>query len=128
MVSLNKVMIIGNVGSEPEMRFAPNGNPVTAFRVATNWVYTTADGERKRETEWFGVVTWGRLAELCNQCLFKGQHVYAEGRLRSRTWASQDGQKHSRAEIVANRVLFLDKRMSTPFPREGTKGAGAETE
>jgi single-strand DNA-binding protein len=127
MVSLNKVMIIGNVGSEPEMRFAPNGNPVTTFRAATNWVYTTADGERKQETEWFGVVTWGRLAELCNQFLAKGQHIYAEGRLRSHTWESQDGQKHSRAEIVANRVLFLDKRTSTPLPEKQVKEAGTET-
>lgn len=128
MVSLNKVMIIGNVGSEPEMRFAPNGNPVTAFRVATNWVHTTTGGERKRETEWFSVVTWGRLAELCNQFLFKGQHVYTEGRLRSRTWESQDGQKHSRAEIVANRVLFLNKHTSKPLPEKGVKEAGTETE
>ena len=85
MASLNKVMIIGNVGGEPEMRFAPNGNPVTSFRVATNRVYTTPEGERKEETEWFTVVTWNRLAEQCNQFLIKGRHVYAEGRLSTRT-------------------------------------------
>jgi len=115
MASLNKVMIIGNIGSEPEMRFTPNGNPVTSFRVATNRVYTTVDGERKEETEWFTVVAWGRLAEQCNQFLTKGQRVYAEGRFRTRTWESQDGQKHYRPEVVANRVLFLERRAAAPL-------------
>ncbi|MBA7486290.1 Single-stranded DNA-binding protein [subsurface metagenome] len=118
MVSLNRVMIIGNLGGEPEMRFTPNGNPVTSFRVATNRVYTTPEGERKEETEWFAIVTWGRLAENCNQFLTKGQRVYAEGRLHTRTWESQDGQKHSRPEIIANRVIFLDRRAADPFPEE----------
>ena len=120
MASLNKVMIIGNVGSEPEMRFTPNGNPVTSFRVATNRMYTTADGERKQETEWFTVVAWNKLAEQCNQFLSKGRLVYAEGRLHTRTWEGQDGQKHYRTEIVANRVSFLDRRAAAPLP-EGTE-------
>ncbi len=118
MASLNKVMIIGNLGSEPEMRFTPNGNPVTSFRVATNRMYTTPDGERRQETEWFAVVAWNKLAEQCNQFLSKGRLVYAEGRLHTRTWESQDGQKHSRAEIVANRVVFLDRQASAPLPEE----------
>jgi len=126
MVSLNKVMIIGNVGGEPEMRFAPNGNPVTSFRVATNRVYTTASGERKQETEWFSVVAWGRLAEQCNQFLTKGQRLYTEGRLRTRTWESQDGQRHYRTEVVANRVLFLDRQPAAPLPEEGSNEAGTE--
>lgn len=109
MANLNKVMIIGNVGSEPEMRFTPNGKPVTSFRVATNRVYTTAEGERKEETEWFGVVAWNKLAEQCNQFLSKGRLVYAEGRLATRTWESQDGQKHYRTEVIAERVIFLDR-------------------
>ncbi len=118
MASLNKVMIIGNLGSEPEMRFTPNGNPVTSFRVATNRMYTTPDGERRQETEWFAVVAWNKLAEQCNQFLSKGRLVYAEGRLHTRTWESQDGQKHSRAEIVANRVVFLDRQASASLPEE----------
>ena len=118
MASLNRVMVIGNVGSDPEMRFTPGGNPVTSFRVATNRAFTTAEGERKEETEWFSVVTWSRLAENCNQFLTKGQRVYVEGRLHSRTWDGQDGQKHTRVEIVANRVIFLDKRAVVPFPEE----------
>jgi single-strand DNA-binding protein len=119
MLTLNKVMIIGNVGTDPEMRFTPNGNPVTSFRVATNWVYTTPEGERKQETEWFTVVAWNRLAENCNQFLTKGQRVYAEGRLRTRAWEGQDGQRRSRSEVIANRVLFLDKQALAPLPVEG---------
>jgi single-strand DNA-binding protein len=121
MLTLNKVMIIGNVGTDPEMRFTPNGNPVTSFRVATNWVYTTPEGERKQETEWFTVVAWNRLAENCNQFLTKGQRVYAEGRLRTRAWEGQDGQRRSRSEVIANRVLFLDKQALAPVPAEGTE-------
>ena len=130
MASLNKVMIIGNLGSEPEMRFTPNGNPVTSFRVATNRVYTTAEGERKQETEWFTVVAWNKLAEQCNQFLTKGRLVYAEGRLRTRTWESQDGQKHYRTEIIANRVTFLDRQAAAPSPEEkveeGVEGESGE--
>jgi single-strand DNA-binding protein len=125
MLSLNKVMIIGNVGSEPEMRFTPNGNPVTSFRVATNRVYTTAEGERKQETEWFTVVAWNRLAENCNQFLTKGRPIYAEGRLHMRTWESQDGQKHSRPEIIASRVIFLDRQALATPPEEKEEEGGA---
>jgi single-strand DNA-binding protein len=124
MVSLNKVMVIGNLGSEPEMRFTPNGNPVTSFRVATNWTYTTPEGERKQETEWFTVVAWNRLAEQCNQFLTKGRLVYAEGRMRTRTWEGQDGQKYSRPEIIANRVIFLDRRVAGPLPEERIEEGG----
>ena len=123
MASLNKVMIIGNLGSEPEMRFTPNGNPVTSFRVATNRVYTTSEGERKQETEWFTVVAWNKLAEQCNQFLTKGRLVYAEGRLRTRTWDGQDGQKHYRTEIIANWVTFLD-RQAAPLPEERVEEGG----
>lgn len=120
MASLNKVLLIGNVGTEPEMRFTPNGKPVTSFRIATNRVFTAPDGERKRETEWFTVVTWSKLAESCNQFLTKGKRVYVEGRLRTRTWEGQDGQRRSQAEVVADRVLFLDRRALASLPAEGT--------
>ena len=118
MASLNKIIIIGNVGNEPEMRFTPNGKPVTSFSVATNWVYTTPEGERKQETEWFNIVAWNRLAEQCNQYLGKGRLVYAEGRLHTRTWEGQDGQRHQRTEIIANRVTFLDKQATAPLPED----------
>ena len=127
MPSLNKVIIIGNIGGEPEMRFTPNGKPVTSFRVATNWISTTPEGERKQETEWFSVVTWNKLAEQCNQFLAKGRLVYAEGRIHTRTWESQDGQQHSRTEVIANKVIFLDRRGLTPLPGEKVEeGSGAE--
>ena len=131
MVSLNKMMIIGNVGTDPEMRFTPNGNPVTSFRVATNRIYTTPEGERKRETEWFTIVAWNKLAEQCNQFLTKGRLIYAEGRLHTSTWEGQDGQKRSRAEIIANRVVFLDRReaaSSSDEPAEETEGGELEPE
>jgi len=105
------------------MRFTPNGNPVTSFRVATNRVYTTAEGERKQETEWFTVVAWNRLAEQCNQFLIKGRLVYAEGRLRTRSWEGQDGQRYFRNEIVADRVTFLDRQAVAPLPEEKAEEA-----
>ncbi len=118
MVSVNKMIAIGNLGSEPEMRFTPNGRPVTSFSLATNWRYTTAEGERREETEWFTVVAWGKLAEQCNQFLTKGRLVYVEGRLRMHTWEGQDGQKRYRNEIVADRVSFLDRQAIAPLPEE----------
>ena len=107
MPSLNKLTIIGNVGNEPEMRFTPNGKPVTSFSVATNWLYTSSEGERRQETEWFNVVAWNRLAEQCNQFLAKGRLVYAEGKIHTRNWEGQDGQQHSKIEVIASRVIFL---------------------
>jgi single-strand DNA-binding protein len=126
MVSVNKITIIGNLGNEPEMRFTPSGRPVTSFRVATNWRYTTPEGERKEETEWFSVVAWGRLAEQCNQFLTKGRLVYVEGRLRLRTWEGQDGQRRARNEIVADRVKFLDRQAAATVAPEGKTEEGAQ--
>lgn len=129
MANLNKVMLIGNVGTEPEMRFTPNGNPVTSFRIAVNRIYTSSDGERRQETEWFTVVTWNKLAENCNQFLTKGQRAYVEGRLRSRTWEGQDGQRRSRFEVVANQVLFLDRQAAVaPLVGEALEGEELEVE
>ena len=105
---LNKIMIIGNVATDPEMRYTPNGNPVTSFRMATNRVYTTSDGERHEDTEWFTIVAWSKLAEQCNQYLNKGRRAYVEGRLHSNTWEGQDGQTRFNNEIIANQVVFLD--------------------
>ncbi len=128
MPSLNKVTIIGNIGNEPEMRFTPNGKPVTSFSVATNWVYTTPEGERRQETEWFNVVAWNRLAEQCNQFLAKGRLVYAEGRIHTRNWEGQDGQPHSKIEVIANRVIFLDRRGAAVLADERGEEAGAMPE
>ncbi|MFH1486581.1 MAG: single-stranded DNA-binding protein [Chloroflexota bacterium] len=113
MVGLNKVMIIGNLGTDPEMRYTPTGNPVTTFRIATSRNYVASSGERRQETEWFNVITWNKLAETCNQFLSKGRRAYVEGRLQTRTWEGPDGQKRYRVEIVANTVLFLDQAGSS---------------
>ena len=118
MASLNKVMLIGNVGADPVMRFTPNGNPVTTFNVATNRVYTASDGEKKQETDWFTINTWKKQAESCNQFLKKGQSVFVEGSLRLDSWEAQDGQKRSRMVVEANKVLFLDKQATTILPAD----------
>lgn len=119
MSSLNRVMVIGNLGTDPEMRFTPSGRPVTSFRLATTRTYMNPEGERKQETEWFSVVTWNKLAETCNQFLAKGRRAYVEGRLRTHSWEGQDGQRRFRTEIVANRVIFLDRAGVAPLPEEG---------
>jgi single-strand DNA-binding protein len=115
MAGLNKVMLIGNVGTDPEMRFTANGNAVTTFRLATTRTYTTPDGERREETEWFTIVTWNKLAETCSQFLQKGRRAYVEGRLQTRSWEGQDGQKRYQTEVVANTVLFLDRGQAAPL-------------
>jgi len=107
---LNKVMVIGNVGRDPEMRYIPSGKPVTSFSVATSRSWTNADGERCEETEWFNVVAWGGLAEICKQHLCKGQQVYIEGRLQTRSWEDHEGRKRFRTEVVANEMIVLGKR------------------
>ncbi|MBN1665966.1 MAG: single-stranded DNA-binding protein [Anaerolineales bacterium] len=107
---LNKVMIIGHLGRDPEMRYTPSGRPVTTFSVAASRSWTTSDGERRSETEWFNVVAWGNLAEICNQYLTKGQQVYIEGRLQTRQWDDNEGKRHSTVEIVANEMIMLGER------------------
>ncbi|MCD6290769.1 MAG: single-stranded DNA-binding protein [Anaerolineae bacterium] len=107
---LNKVIIIGNLGRDPEMRYTPSGKPVTSFSVATSRSWVTADGERKDATEWFNVVAWGNLAEICNQYLRKGSRVYVEGHLQTRSWDDEQGQRHYRTELVANEMIMLDSR------------------
>ena len=108
MSGLNKMLTIGYLGTDPEMRYLPSGVPVTSFRLASSRSYTTSDGERRDETEWFTVKAWRSLAEQCNQYLTKGRRVYVEGRLNSRSWQGQDGQNRFTNEITAERVLFLD--------------------
>ncbi len=119
-MSMNKMLVIGNVGNDPEMRYTPNGDPVTSFNVATNWRHTTSEGEQREETEWFRINTWGRLAETCNQYVTKGMRVYVEGRLKSSPWTTQDGQLRAGNEIRASDVRFLDR------PQAAGTAAGTE--
>jgi single-strand DNA-binding protein len=133
MAGLNKVMLIGNVGKDPEMRYTANGSAVTSFSLAVNRTYQANDGERREETQWFEIVTWNKLAELCSQFLQKGRQTYVEGRLHTRSWEGQDGQKHYRTEVVANTVLFLGsggggnaaRMMDTYDDAPAAAGAGA---
>jgi len=113
MASLNKIIVIGNTGSDPEMRFTPDGKPVTNFSLATNRTYTGADGEKVEKTTWFKVTCWNKLAETVNQYLAKGRQVYVEGRVELQEWEGEDGTKRSSMGIIANSVVFLGKREET---------------
>jgi len=115
---LNKVMIIGHLGRDPEMRYTPSGRPVTTFTVATSRTWSTGDGESHSETEWFNVVAWGNLAEICKQYLTKGQQVYVEGRLQTRRWEDNDGVNHTSVEIVANEMMILSERRDNNHSNE----------
>jgi single-strand DNA-binding protein len=116
--SLNKVMLIGNVGRDPEMRYLQSGEPVTTFSLATNRRWTGADGQLREETEWHNIVAWRKLAEQCNEYLSKGRKVYIEGALKTRSWDDQQtGQKRFRTEIQADRMVMLDSR--DPRGRDG---------
>ena len=110
---LNKVMIIGHLGRDPELRYTPSGRPVASFSVATTRGWTTAEGERREETEWFNVVAWGNLAEICKQYLKKGKQVYIEGRLQTRSWEDSEGNKRCRTELVAREMIILGVRPSS---------------
>lgn len=120
---LNKVMIIGNVGRDPEMRYTPGGKAVTSFSVAVSRRWTTPENEVRDETEWFNIVAWDKLAETCNQLITKGRKVYIEGRLQTRSWEGQDGQKKYRTEVIAGTMLLLDSR-----PQGGTGGGPREAD
>jgi single-strand DNA-binding protein len=124
---LNKVMIIGRLGRDPEMRYTPSGRPVTTFNVATTRSWNSSDGERHAETEWFNVVAWGSLAEICKQHLVKGQQVYIEGRLQTRVWEDNSGNKRSSTEIVANEMIVLgDRKESVPSDQESDENKQEE--
>lgn len=108
---LNKVMIIGRLGADPESRYTSSGSPVTTFRVAVGRQWRDSNGEGHEETEWFSVVAWNKLAEICNQYLAKGTRVYLEGRLQTRSWEDQQsGQTRYRTEMIASDLIILDGR------------------
>jgi len=120
MANFNKAFIMGNLTRDPELRYLPNGTAVTTFTIASNRVYTLPSGEKKEEATFMRVVVWGRRAETCGEYLAKGSSAFVEGRLQSRTWEGQDGQKKSTVEIVADNVQFLGRpkkdAQSTPRP------------
>jgi single-strand DNA-binding protein len=110
--SLNKVMIIGWLDGTPELRYTPSGRPVTSFSIATTRSWVSSEGEQHEETEWFSVVAWGSLAELCSQTLVKNQRVYIEGRLQTRGWEDSSGRRHYRTEVVAQEMIPLSETIT----------------
>lgn len=126
--SVNSVFLLGNVGNAPEMRYTPSGNPVTTFSLATNRKFKGQDGEVKEEVAWHNIVTWNKSAEFCNQYLSKGSTVHIEGRIHYRSWDGQDGQKHYRTEIIASRVILLDKKQGANTKVENQEEPQGEIE
>ena len=124
---LNKVMLIGNLGRDPETRSTPSGQTVTSFSVATTRRYNSRDGQRQEETEWYNIEAWGRLAEICGQYLQKGSKVYIEGRGKTDTWDDREtGQKRSKFKVVAQEMKMLDSRGSggSDFGGGSARGGG----
>ena len=118
---LNKVQMTGRLGADPEMRYTPQGHAVTTFRAASNRSWRTAEGESHEDTEWFRVVAWNKLAEICNQWLSKGARVYVEGRMQTRQWQDQEGQTRYQTEVIASDIIILDSRRdSAPAPIDDT--------
>ena len=107
---LNKVMLTGHLGADPEMRYTPQGSAVTTFRVASGRTWKSSDGTQHDDTEWFRCVAWDKLAEICNQYLTKGTRVYVEGRLQTRKWQGQDGSERYTTEVIAQDMIILSSR------------------
>lgn len=115
---LNKIMLIGNLGRDPELQVTSDGTPVTKFSLAVSRVYNSSNGERKEETEWFNIVAWRQLAERCEKYLHKGSKVYIEGRLTQRKYTDRDGIQRTAVDVIANDVQFLT-------PKSATAGVGS---
>jgi single-strand DNA-binding protein len=127
MAGIAKANIIGNLGRDPEMRYTPNGSPVTSFSVAVSRRYQTSDGENREETEWFAVECWNKLAETANQYLQKGKQVYIEGRIRTETWDDRTtGEKRFRIKVVANEMQMLGQRGDQPGGSADDFGGGQQ--
>jgi single-strand DNA-binding protein len=123
---LNRVMIIGNLGRDPEMRYTSHGQAVTSFSVATSHPWITAEGERRTATEWVDVISWGHLAEICSRYLCRGRRVYVEGELCTRRWRYADGQERIGIELVANEMILLGPRPTGDGQRQAVTHAYAD--
>ncbi len=125
MGSVNKVILIGNLGADPELKYTPSQRPLCNLRIATTEVYKDKAGQRQEKTEWHRVTVWGDQAENCNKYLAKGRSVYVEGRLQTRTY-DKDGQKHYATDVVADRVVFLGSGGGGGAEGRGGGGGGGE--
>lgn len=125
MASVNKVILIGNLGKDPEVRYTPGGQAVANFTIACNDTWTDKSGQKQERTEWVRIVAWGKTGELCGEYLSKGRPVYIEGRLQTREWTNKEGQKQYTTEVVADRVQFLGSRDGAGGGGGGGGGGGA---
>ena len=123
---MNKIIVIGNLGRDPEMRYLPSGQSVTNFSVASSRRYTTANGEQREETQWFNVSAFGRLGESCNQYLARGRQVYVEGRLSSRTYQDRNGETRVSLDVNATEVQFLGGRADAMEQGGGAYESGGD--
>lgn len=136
-MDLNKVMIIGHVTKDPEVRSIPSGQNVASFGVATNLIWTDAAGQKQEKVEFHNIVAWRRLADICSQYLRKGSRIYVEGRLQTRSWDDPTGVKKYRTEIIMENMIMLDRANANPAsnaasyvpaPQETAPTAGAPAE
>jgi single-strand DNA-binding protein len=121
---VNKVILVGNLGADPEVRFTPSGQAVANFRIATGESWTDKNGQKQDRTEWHRIVVWGKLAELCGEYLAKGRQCFVEGRLQTREWTDKENRKNYTTEVVANNVVFLGSRdagANRTRPRNGSE-------
>lgn len=125
MAGINKVIVVGRLGKDPEYKAVGQGSAVTTLTVATSENWTGKDGQKQERTEWHRIVVWGKLAELCSKYLAKGRQVYVEGRLQTRQWEDQQGQKRYTTEIVAQTVQFLGGGAQTERSNPAHGGSGA---
>lgn len=125
---VNKVILIGNLGADPEVRFTPGGQAVANFRIATSETWNDKNGQKQERTEWHRIVVWGKLAELCGEYLKKGRQCFVEGRLQTREWTDKENKKNYTTEVVANSVVFLGGRDAGAGEGTGSRrgsGSGA---
>ena len=125
MASVNKVILIGNLGRDPELRYTKGGQAVANFSIATNEKWTDKEGAQQERTEWHRIVAWGKTGELCAQYLAKGRSTYIEGRLQTREYEDKEGIKRYTTEIVAQNVTFLGGRADSGAPPDGGSPGGA---
>jgi len=127
MANYNRSLLMGNLTRDPELRYIPSGSAVVTLRMAINRNYKSQSGEMKEEVTYVNVVVWGKQAENCAEYLSKGSAIFVEGRLQSRQWETDDGQKRSILEVVADRVQFLDRKKSSGAAPEGYRPESAES-
>ena len=122
--SVNKVILLGRLGKDPELSYIPSGQSVAKFTMATNRSYKDKSGEWKEETDWHNIVAWGKLGEICAQYLAKGRQAYLEGQIRTRSWEDREGKKRTTTEIIASEVVLLGSR-GEGAPEAASRAAGA---